>query len=83
MTPSERDDDWLDLTYAFIKAVGGREYAKVLLKEALADHGYGPADVPDDPEAVLQIAMDLYESGKKIRREAFHPAEVHRMEKVE
>ena len=83
MTTNERDDDWLGLTYAFVRAVGAREYALVLLNEALAIHGLDPVDVPDDPEAVLMLAMDLYESGKKIRREAFHPAEVHRIERVE
>lgn len=65
--------DWVELKYLFHKHVGDRHYANVLLKDALATVGLGPDETPrEDRYLVIQMAKDMYESGKKIRREAFH-----------
>lgn len=64
--------DWLELKYRFQKQVGDRHYADILLKDALATVGLGPDEEPVEKYLVIQMAKDMFKSGKQIRRVAFH-----------
>ncbi len=57
----------------FIRHVGDAAYAQILISEALATVGLaGDQEPREDRYLVIQIALDMFESGKQIRREAFH-----------
>lgn len=72
---ADRDAVWLTETFSFHRLVGDAQYAEILLTDALSTFGYSPADVPDDTDiqAILEVAADLFEDGKHVRREPHRP----------